>query len=240
MRLGLRQRASWLAHVFKATTQQHHLGLRALLAAHIPTNGVIVDVGAHSGQFANLFAAMAARGRVYAFEPSAYARSIMSVALRLNRIGNVSVAPLGLSDAPGELVLHTPRKRWGSLGFGLAHLGEQSGGAGTFDQTVALTTLDAFAKDHGLERLDFVKVDVEGWELRALKGAERCLRRFGPALLLEVDDAYLGRAGDSAAGLFEWLAERGYCGFTIPSLSPASGYLGPGDYLFVVGQRTLT
>jgi len=80
MRLIPRQRASWLAHVFKAATQQHHRELRALFAPHIPTDGVIVDVGAHAGQFSKLFAAMAPRGHVFAFEPSAYARSVMEPA----------------------------------------------------------------------------------------------------------------------------------------------------------------
>src|SRR5665213_4220034 len=123
MRLTARQRASWLAHVFKAATQQHHGDLRTLFAPHIPSDAVIVDIGAHAGQFAKLFSAMAPGGHVFAFEPSAYARSVMAPALRFNRIGNVTVVPIGLSDAAGELTLHTPIKRGRSLGFGIAHLG---------------------------------------------------------------------------------------------------------------------
>ncbi len=236
MRLTPRQRASWLAHVFKAATQRHHRELRPLVAPHIPIDAVVVDIGAHAGQFAKLFAAMAPLGHIFAFEPSAYARSVMAPALRFGRIGNVTVIPMGLSDATGELTLHTPIKRGRSLGFGIAHLG--AGAGPTFDQTVALTTLDAFAAERDLARLDFVKADIEGWELRALKGGETTLRRFSPALYLEVDAACLARAGDTPADLFAWLAALGYRGFTTPEVHAAPVYAGAGDYLFVMGEGT--
>jgi FkbM family methyltransferase len=229
--LTARQRASWIAHLFKAATQQHHRDLRALFAPHIASDAVIVDIGAHAGQFSKLFASMAPQGRVWAFEPSAYARSVMAPALRFNAIGNVTLIPTGLSDRPGELTLHTPIKRRRSLGFGTAHLGGNTGP--TMDQTIALTTLDAFAAERGLERLDFIKADIEGWELRALKGGEATLRRFSPALYLEVDAAYLARAGDTPADLFAWLWALGYQGFTTPQVHAAPAYCGPGDYLFL-------
>ncbi|MEP6968196.1 MAG: FkbM family methyltransferase [Pseudomonadota bacterium] len=227
MRLTPRQRASWLAHLFKAVTQQHHTGLRATFAPHIPSDGVVIDIGAHAGQFSKLFARMAPRGRVYAFEPSAYARSLMVPALKLNAIGNVTLLPLGLSDAPGEIVLRTPVKASGAVGFGLAHVGARDPSRHTIDQAVTLTTLDDFIAERGLERLDFIKADIEGWELRALKGGEASLRRFHPALFLEVDGALLARAGDTPADLFAWLASLGY---DLPD--PA----GAGDYLFVAGR----
>ena len=237
MRLTLRQRASWLAHLFKAVSQQHHTELRAIFAPHIARDAVVIDVGAQAGQFAKLFARMAPKGRVYAFEPSAYARSVMAPALRLNAIRNVTVAPVGLAEAPGYLTLRTPLKRRGGVGFGLAHLGAGDGGASTIDQTVTLTTLDAFVGDRGLDRLDFIKADIEGWELRALKGGERTLRRFKPTLYLEVDAACLARAGDTPGDLFDWLANLGYRGFTTPGLRAAPTYAGAGDYLFVAAER---
>ncbi|MGI9169863.1 MAG: FkbM family methyltransferase [Caulobacteraceae bacterium] len=212
-------------------TQSHHRELRGLFAAYIPADAVVVDVGAHAGQFSKMFAAMAPRGHVFAFEPSAYARSVMAPALRFNRIGNVTLVPMGLSDTRGELTLHTPIKRGRSLGFGLAHLGAGEGPA--FEQTIALTTLDIFARERRLGRLDFIKADIEGWELRALEGGEATLRRFSPALYLEVDAARLARAGDTPADLCAWLAALDYRCFTPPAIFRAPAYFGPGDYFFV-------
>jgi FkbM family methyltransferase len=237
MRLTTRQRASWLAHLFKASTQQHHRELLGLFAPHVPADGVVVDVGAHAGQFSKLFARMAPAGHVYAFEPSAYARSIMAPALRFSRIRNVTLSPAGLSDAPGRLTLHTPLKRSTALGYGVAHLGTGGDGGAAIDQTVELTTLDAFATLKGLERLDFIKADIEGWEMRALKGGQDTLARFRPALYLEIDGALLSRAGDSPGALFDWLGALGYRGFSTPRLRPAPRWAGAGDYLFTTAQE---
>ena len=238
MRLTARQRLSWGAHLFKAATQQHHRELRALFSRFVPEDAVVVDIGAHAGQFSKLFARMAPRGVVYAFEPSAYARSIMIPALRLNRINNVQLTPQGLSDVPGALTLHTPLKRSSSLGFGTAHLGPKSVAGAELDQTVTLTTLDAFVADKGLARLDFIKADVEGWELRALTGGMETLRRHRPTLYLEVDDACLVRAGDTPSALFDWLDRLGYDAFTTPIAVAAPAWRGPGDYLFTHREKS--
>ena len=93
----------------------------------IPEDGVVFDVGAHAGQFAKLFARLAPRGFIYAFEPGSYARFILRIALRLNGIGNVAVLPLALGDRSGVALLTVPVKRSGSYGFGLSHLGHDDG-----------------------------------------------------------------------------------------------------------------
>ena len=105
--MTLKRRVDFLAHLLKATLRQHHRELIPVFAPHIPDEAVVIDVGAHAGQFSKLFAKMAPRGRVYAFEPSAYARSILTRSLAFNRLNHVKVVPVGLSDAPGELILHT-------------------------------------------------------------------------------------------------------------------------------------
>jgi FkbM family methyltransferase len=235
MRLTLRQRASWLAHLYKACAQQHHRSLAPVLAAHVPPDGIVIDVGAHAGQFSKLFARMAPQGHVYAFEPSAYARSILAKALAFNRLGNVTVVPAGLSDEAQTAVLHTPLKVSSAWGFGTAHLG--AGASEDADQTVSLMRLDEFAARAGLSRLDLIKADIEGWEMRALTGGEATLRRFRPVLLLEVDGAMMARAGDSPAALFGWLAGLGYGAVRLPDLAPAPVWMGAGDYLFVNGEK---
>ena len=56
MQLTLRQRASWSAHLFKAITQQHHRALTTLFAPYVPADAIVLDIGAHAGQFSKLFA----------------------------------------------------------------------------------------------------------------------------------------------------------------------------------------
>jgi FkbM family methyltransferase len=230
--LSLGARMGWLAHALKAATQQHHLELREAFRPHVPDDAVVFDVGAHAGQFSKLFAAMAPRGRVYAFEPSGYARSVLKPALRWNRVRNVEIVPFGLSDADGASVLHTPIKRRGQLGFGLAHLGEHSAPRATNEQTIRLTTMDGFVAERGLNRLDFIKADVEGWELNVLKGGVGALSVFHPVLFLEVVGSSLARAGAAPGDIWAQLEPLGYRAAKAPDFHPVDRFEGDGDYLF--------
>src|SRR5581483_11408123 len=182
----------YAAHLWKAVTQQHHRALLPLFRRFIPDDGVVVDVGAHAGQFAKLFARCAAGGRVYAVEPSAYARSILSVVTRLHRLTNVAIVPVALGDAAGEASRSTPIKASGSYGFGLAHLGAPDARWAAIEtERVAAMTLDALAAELRLDRLDFIKADIEGSEMRFLVGARQTIARFRPPLLVELNDAHL-------------------------------------------------
>lgn len=230
----------YAAHLWKAVTRQHHRELLPLFRRLIPPDGVVVDVGAHAGQFTKLFARCAVSGRVFAVEPSAYARSILSTVLRLHRLRNVTIVPVALGADRRKSLLSTPIKGSGSRGFGLAHLGEPNDlGHGLAIEPVIETTLDALAAEFRLERLDFVKADIEGSEMRLLVGARETIGRFRPRLLVELNDAHLARAGDTMAEAFALLSQLDYRAFTLGSggrLEPASPgaagdfwFLQPGD-----------
>ncbi|MGC1304165.1 MAG: FkbM family methyltransferase [Caulobacteraceae bacterium] len=241
LQLTPRQRATWTAHVAKAALRQHHGELEQLFKPFVPEDAVVMDVGAHAGQFTKLFARMARTGKVYAVEPSLYARSILRPALAWNRIRNVRVLPMGLSDAPGAAVLYTPLTPRGSLGYGRAHLRDGPQGDAHMVQTTALQTLDAMVEREGIGRLDFIKVDVEGWEVQVIKGGLDTIARFKPALFLEVSAEWLTRGRHTPDDLWALLQPFGYVAQRVeaavhrmPATSPAARYLGAGDYLFRV------
>jgi FkbM family methyltransferase len=199
----------FFAHLFKAVCKQHHRELLPLLRPIVPADAIVFDVGAHAGQFAKLFANLAPRGFVYAFEPGSYARSILRVAMRLNRLGNVAILPMALGGECGMAVLNVPVKRSGSYGFGLSHLGAQESRPAEIE-AVPVATLDATVAALRLDRLDLVKADIEGFELQMLRGARATLARLKPALLLELNEAHLARAGDSLAAAWQFLLDLGY------------------------------
>lgn len=205
----LRAHMTYHAHLFKALTRQHHTDLLPFLGQYVPQDGVVIDVGAHAGQFTKLFSKMVPQGHVYAFEPGSYALSILRKVVRLHGLKNVTLTPAGLSDAESTAVLQVPIKKSGSLGFGLSSLGKIESGA-THDDTVTLTTLDAFAAAHAIARMDLIKSDIEGWELHMLRGARQSIARFRPVLMLEACDARLRRAGDSFDALIEFLTDMHY------------------------------
>jgi FkbM family methyltransferase len=222
---------SFVAHLFKATAQQHHRDLWPTIARFVPSSAVVFDVGAHSGQYTKLFARAASSGRVYAFEPGSYARAILRITVALRRLPNVTVLPMALGAACGVGTLNVPLKGTGSFGFGLSHLGDpQARWSVVAQELVGLTTLDAVAAALGLARLDLVKADVEGWELALLRGGEQTLRRFHPILVVELLSQHLARAGGRVEEAFAFLSRLGYTAFDltpqfelVPTAGPRDG-----------------
>jgi len=227
----------FFAHLFKAVCRQHHRGLVPLLRLVVSEDAIVLDVGAHAGQFAKLFARLAPRGFVYAVEPGSYARLILRLALRLNRLRNVAILPLALADRSGVATLTVPVKHSGSYGFGLSHLGTDDGGRDAEIEAVGIATLDDLAAALGLDRLDLVKADIEGFELRLVAGARATLARLRPALLLELDDAHLARAGDTLATAWETLIELGYRPFAAEAAGAALTAPSGGDVLWLPAER---
>ena len=210
--------------------------LAPTIARLVPPTAVVFDVGAHAGQYTKLFARAANYGRVYAFEPGSYARSILRAVVWLHGLSNVAVVPIALGSDARLDTLTIPLKSSGSFGFGLSHLGKPSERwSAVAQEIVALATVDGMVKTLDLDRLDFIKADIEGWELRLLHGAESTLGRFRPRLLLELNGTALARAGDRLVDAFAFLAARGYRGFRLQpgaGLTPVSVPV-DGDFWFI-------
>jgi FkbM family methyltransferase len=151
-------------------------------------------------------------------------------------LSNVAVVPMALGFEARLDTLTIPLKSSGSFGFGLSHLGKPSERwRAVAQEIVALTTVDRVVKTLNLDRLDFIKADIEGWELRLLRGAESTLDRFRPRLLLELSGTALARAGDRLADAFAFLAARGYRAFRFEpraSLAPVAECV-DGDFWFI-------
>ena len=201
---------SYLAHLFKAVVKQHHKSWGAAVRRLLPEDGVAFDIGAHAGQYAKLLSRLVPRGQVFAFEPGSYARSILRVALYVNRCRNVAIVPLALGEREGTAMLTLPVKRSGAYGFGLAHLGRDTRWRDMRRDIVALTTIDRFAALAELARLDFIKADIEGWEMHAMRGGLDTIRRFRPVIMLEMVETALARGGDDLAAAYRMLGELGY------------------------------
>jgi FkbM family methyltransferase len=172
-----------------------------------------VDAGANVGAFAAALArAVAPGGAVHAFEPLPATRRRLARTLELNGLENVVVNAEALSDAPGtaELHLYGPGyESWASLA---ARRIESA--AGELEPrerlTVPTRTLDDYAAAAGIERIDLLKVDVEGAEPRVLAGAAGLLaERRVAAALVEVAGPTLAAFGATAAELLELLDDHG-------------------------------
>jgi FkbM family methyltransferase len=234
-----RARLTFWAHLFKAITRQHHRELIPILRPVLPEDGVVFDVGAHAGQMAKLFALMALNGKIFAFEPGAYALAILRPMVWLKARGRIAIEPIAFGANPGALTLNTPIKRSGSLGFGLSHLGDGNEGANIFSHEVTVETIDRYVAANCVTRLDLIKADIEGWEMQLLLGATETLARLRPVVFLEVVDAYLARAGDSRAALWAFMRERDYRPHRLEPGLPIFEPEADGDVVWVPAERNI-
>lgn len=221
-------RFSYLSHLLKCALKQPHSQLQPLLRRYITeTEPTIIDVGGHGGQFTKLFAKMYPRGKVITFEPNPYALSIITKVIRLHRLKNVSLLEVGLSDEEGVDTLYTPIKTSGSRRYGLSHFQmapDQK--ENHVESTAKLATFDRLAEERALTRIDFMKIDIEGWEVHMLKGAKQSIEKFKPVIMCEIEDESLKRAGSSAQELLRLLKSFGY---KIDFLDEKAGELTPLD-----------
>jgi FkbM family methyltransferase len=155
------------------------------LRSHVADDAVCIDAGANIGLYSLALSSLAPKGTVYAFEPSPSAYSHLADNLRVNRAANVEASQLALSDREGTVTFHdfsffsagSFSSDEGSL------LTSDSYGSTSFDAPT--TTLDTFVAERGIERVDFVKIDVEGAELSVLEGATETLAKHRPVVVLE-------------------------------------------------------
>lgn len=202
----------WLSHLWKSATRQDHKALRPALQKLLPKDGIAVDVGAHGGQVTRLLAELMPQGVVVSVEPSGYARSVLRLALWARGIQNAIIVAAALGTYNGIATLRTPIKMKGDMGYGLAHIGAgaTSDGRRIVTETVVVTTLDCLFAELGLERLDFIKVDIEGYEAAFIAGANITLARFKPVVMMEHNEDFLARAGSSADQLWSEMTDLGY------------------------------
>jgi FkbM family methyltransferase len=169
----------------------------------------VVDVGANEGLFTLFFRKrVGPGGRVIALEPSERELIHLKRNLRINRFLDVEVVPLAVGD-------HVGRARLSLAEAG--HAGHNALGTpaapwvSVVDQVeVEVSTLDTLSDARNWPRIDLIKMDIEGSELRALRGADRLLARDRPMLLLEAEQESLSLRGASFSELLSWLAARKY------------------------------
>jgi len=168
----------------------------------------VLDVGAHHGYYALLASRrVGSSGRVFAFEPSPRERRKLGWHLRWNRCSNVEMiaAAVGAHVGKAELFVAAGRE----TGCNSLRLPAVRGAPKKV--SVPVDTLDDFLSRRGVEHVDFLKLDVEGAELSALRGAQNLFSRSPrPVVLVEVSDLRTAAWGYAASDILKQLSDRGY------------------------------
>jgi len=180
-----------------------------MLSRWVKPGWVAVDVGANVGCYTLLLASLVGEsGRVVAVEPIKNNLVALRKNLELNQVARrVTVVDVAVAELPGTLTLHLNQQ---DASENSTDYTRNVFGPLAASETVDVTTLDDIARIHHLDSIDFIKIDIEGGELSALKGAAKVLRTRRPILMMEINAPHITAAGYTLDELLAFLKDLRY------------------------------
>ena len=162
----------------------HPPAVHPSVLAFLSPGGVAIDVGANLGEWAvPLARRVGPSGRVLAIEPAPRAATAVDKTLVANALAQAEVIRCAVGDHDGTVEFAAPIVTSVRIDTGTARIGPAA--AGHEALTVVSRTLDSLAAERRLDRIDLIKIDVEGAERQVLDGARASIARFRPVLVLE-------------------------------------------------------
>lgn len=167
---------------------------------------VVFDLGAQTGSF-SLMAKFFPHSTWHAFEPIEEAVIELKRNLLLNEIFNVVVNQIAATDYSGIVTLYMPNMHE----WGLSTIGDNVQRFSTvMKRDVACIDLDSYVIQHAIKRVDFMKLDTEGSELKILKGAQKMIQRDHPVILMEYNEINMKQCNILKSEVHEFLTKHGY------------------------------
>jgi FkbM family methyltransferase len=177
--------------------EQYELDVTAALHRYARSGMVVFDIGANIGAHTLTLGRLTGpTGRVYAFEPTAFAFAKLTRNVSLNDAPHVQPVQVALSDVnrPGQTIAY--RSSWTT-----------AGGRSDSENVVDFVRLDDWCRENGVDRVGLVKMDVDGNEYGALAGGAEILARCRPVIVME---AVWPHFADPARNPFTMLERLGY------------------------------
>jgi FkbM family methyltransferase len=201
-RLDISDYQNWLLYFYCKTDSSFGL------LSYLKSGDIILDMGGNIGQTAMMMAKTAGEQcKVYSFEPfpDTYSKFVANLKLNPSLEKRVVITHCALGDTPSMLQMYKDcESNSGSNRIVTSKAVEKE------MVQVPVSTIDIFAKENNLTKIDFIKIDVEGFEMNVLKGAAITLQSLKPQLFIELNDGSLKEQGSSAEELLSFLKAIGY------------------------------
>jgi FkbM family methyltransferase len=168
---------------------------------------IVYDIGANIGVITlNIAKKMLQQGKVFSFEPSPYNFKCAKANIDRNNFSNITLLNFGLGNEKTTAFLYNVNTN----NRGMQRL-LQSDPNKEFEKTeVQIDTLDNTTQALSMPAPSLIKIDVEGFELKVLKGANHIINEYKPLLFIELDDNNLREQGNTAGELVKFLMQKGY------------------------------
>lgn len=161
-------------------------------------DGVAIDLGACLGIVSVAISTLVPNGKVLAVEASPHLIEGLQRTLSIAPLPNIELVAAAAGATSGTAIYHADPTggAWGYISEGIGDLVEE-------------TTVDQLVQARGLDRVDFIKLDIEGRELSALHGSESTIETYHPVLVVELNPFCLWRYGRTLPqDLTSWISER--------------------------------
>ncbi len=179
---------------------------RKVLYDSMEVGQTVIDIGTNVGDV-TLHAAkiVGANGKVYSFEPDPNNYKRLETNLSLNNFSNICINQLGLGDRAGTFSI----AKVNSGNQGMNRVVKRNSNYQNLQQ-IQVITLDSYVTENKIDKIDLIKIDVEGFEYNVLKGSKTVIDTFHPTFFIELDNDNLLEQGSSAKHLIELLVDSGY------------------------------
>ncbi len=191
----------------------------AFLAGLNLRDKVVYDIGGFEGLFTLYFSMkVGPRGRVFTFEPNPVNAQTIAINLRINKRDNVRVFPVAIGKAPATMsfVVDPRRPASGSLDQSIQSSIVSNKRSFQFGKPiqfeVSVKVIDMLLKKHAgtFPVPDFVKIDVEGFEMDVLRGMADTIGRRHPLLFIEIHGTTMERKVENVKNVASFLVDNGY------------------------------
>ncbi len=161
----------------------------------------VLDIGANIGCHTLLFAKLVGtEGKVIAFEPMSYAFLKLKRNIQLNNFNNIKLEKVALSNINTSQDIHF-QSSWTLDGASQCQDSKEF---------INFINLDDYVRTNLINKIDFIKLDVDGYEYKVISGGLATLKRDRPLLLVEMGAHTLKTVGDNVYDLVNTLAKLGY------------------------------
>ncbi|HMP98433.1 MAG TPA: FkbM family methyltransferase [Cyclobacteriaceae bacterium] len=179
------------------------------LINNIKAGDTVLDIGAHKGGYLYfMLKRTGGTGKVFAFEPQSNLFQYLNQLSKIYKWKNVIIEQLALSDVKSETTLFVPGHKKGNFSSpGATIASEKIIEELSHTEKVNTDTLDNYCSKHQIIPA-FLKIDVEGNELRIFKGGINTLRNSKPKIIVEIEDRHVGKNG--VTNTINFLTDLGY------------------------------
>ncbi len=192
----------------------HEWDIIFILSKLLKKTDIVFDVGANIGEISLHSASLVSQGKVYAFEPVSMIRKELQNNINLNpHLKNITIIHQGLGDKINSLpIYHESTEKYNE---GIFSIYPENPLSSECIENIQINTIDNILNEQKINRVNLIKIDVEGHELMVLQGAKNTLLKYKPYLIIEISQKNIETAKYKAEDILFFLNQLGYKNFYI-------------------------